>query len=570
MKVKVNPILTTITLILFVASIFLCIVLGFADVDANLDFLVAESDCSVLPELVSTDSLELSTEDLVVDTPKVYTLTIPDGLVSESLCMKVKHILLTIESDGKILYKSDKIDRDFYTNSIGSYFVFLPVSQLEPGTELQIYCQPCYVHTSGLIDNIRLENSWLYVKTVILSKISFLFVCLFLSFCSITCMCLHIPLKTQFNDFLYLGLMTLCIAVYTFCESQILQLFNVNSQLVHLMTYFSLSFVPVTLLFYTQSFYNVKNRKVSYILISYSLGTFLINSLLNFFSPLDYHILVFLPHSALLFSISYTVYCLFNYIKELKKLNKLVGSYKFSFILQTIGFMGMCVCTLIDIFRFYFLKSSNMLVFVKLSVVVFVATYMVASVVKIFSVMQTVNKSAFIAKLAYCDGLTGLMNRTAFNERMSKTNESCGVVMFDVNSLKYVNDTFGHSAGDTLLLAASDTLKELFEPLLIQSELYRIGGDEFVAVLSSKDYIEFNTCCDWVVNNLSIISERHSDAENHINVSIAYGFGFYASDHKTTKSLADVLSEADSNMYKCKRLMKANSLTQVEDMGVVV
>lgn len=566
MKEKINPVLSVITLVLFVASCVIIFILGFAD--AGFDSW--DEGYSLIPKLTSSDTTVYDTGNLVVDEPEVYTLTIPDGLNSASLCMKVKHLLITIESDGEILFSANRIERPLYTNSIGSYFIILPVSHLEPGTELQISCLPCYSQTSGLVDNIRLEDSWSYVKTVILSKLSFLFVCLFLGFCSISCMCLHIPLKSQFNDFLYLGLMSLCIAVYTFCESQILQLFCVNSQLVHLITYFSLSFVPVTLVFYTQEFYNVKNRKVSYILIFYSLFTFLINSILNFYSPLDYHMLAFLPHSAILFSISYTIFCLFNYIKALRAQSQLVGPNKISFILQTCGFMGMCVCTLIDIFRFYFLKSSDMLVFVKLSVVVFVVTYMVASVVKLFSVMKTVNQSSFISKLAYSDGLTGLKNRTAFNERISNTDENYGIVMFDVNNLKYVNDNFGHGAGDSLLLAAADTLKELFEPLMVSSEIYRIGGDEFVVVLLSEDFTEFNNCCDWVSSNLPIVSEKHSDAENNLNVSIAYGFGFYACANKLTKPLADVLSEADSNMYQCKRLMKARALTEVEGEGVVV
>ena len=58
------------------------------------------------------------------------------------------------------------------------------------------------------------------------------------------------------------------------------------------------------------------------------------------------------------------------------------------------------------------------------------------------------------------------------------------IAMFDVNSLKLINDSLGHEAGDKYLLRACHLICEVFK----HSPVYRMGGDEFIVVLSGEDY----------------------------------------------------------------------------------
>lgn len=83
------------------------------------------------------------------------------------------------------------------------------------------------------------------------------------------------------------------------------------------------------------------------------------------------------------------------------------------------------------------------------------------------------------------DELTGLLNRHAYESDLRKIKEeglleNLIYVSADVNGLKIVNDTFGHAAGDELLLGAAECLKRCFG---IYGKVYRIGGDEFVAII---------------------------------------------------------------------------------------
>ena len=96
-----------------------------------------------------------------------------------------------------------------------------------------------------------------------------------------------------------------------------------------------------------------------------------------------------------------------------------------------------------------------------------------------------------ISRKAYRDSHTGVGNKTAYAEKVKELNRSIrkgdtafAIVMLDINMLKKVNDTYGHTAGDLYIKGCCRLFCETFD----QSPVYRIGGDEFVAILSGSDY----------------------------------------------------------------------------------
>lgn len=91
-----------------------------------------------------------------------------------------------------------------------------------------------------------------------------------------------------------------------------------------------------------------------------------------------------------------------------------------------------------------------------------------------------------LAEQALTDALTGLSNRSAFDERMDVRTLSDGecLVVIDVDRFKQVNDGWGHAAGDELLRSVAARLRE---HLRQHDFVARIGGDEFVAILHGSD-----------------------------------------------------------------------------------
>lgn len=85
-----------------------------------------------------------------------------------------------------------------------------------------------------------------------------------------------------------------------------------------------------------------------------------------------------------------------------------------------------------------------------------------------------------IKHISEFDALTGLQNRRASEDMLKNAEEKIKtVIVFDVNNLKWVNDTLGHNAGDELLIGTTQCLLNSFE----KNTIFRIGGDEFVGLL---------------------------------------------------------------------------------------
>jgi diguanylate cyclase (GGDEF)-like protein len=160
-----------------------------------------------------------------------------------------------------------------------------------------------------------------------------------------------------------------------------------------------------------------------------------------------------------------------------------------------------------------------------------------------------------INALARTDGMTGMENRTAYLARIAELDPSLAkkmlshfaVIMFDLNNLKYVNDEYGHAEGDKYIIASAKLLKKSFP----DAELFRFGGDEFVALQFNTSPAELDALILGFEENVEKRNKRHN-----VKMSIACGYALY--DEKKDTCLADVYNRADAAMYAQKRKLKAS------------
>ncbi len=152
------------------------------------------------------------------------------------------------------------------------------------------------------------------------------------------------------------------------------------------------------------------------------------------------------------------------------------------------------------------------------------------------------------------DSLTGLRNTTSykgwiakFNNEIEKKTANFGVVVFDLNQLKETNDTYGHNAGDKLIVTAAKLISDVFK----RSPVFRIGGDEFLAILQHKDLEEREK----LFAQLDTESSKTCLKENgETSISIARGFAMFDPDKDL--QFKDVFKRADDAMYENKRKRK--------------
>ena len=154
------------------------------------------------------------------------------------------------------------------------------------------------------------------------------------------------------------------------------------------------------------------------------------------------------------------------------------------------------------------------------------------------------------------DPLTNVNNRIAYEDKekylQSEMNSDAGIdfaiVNFDVNNLKLINDTYGHDAGDDYLIRACHLICNIFK----HSPVYRIGGDEFVAVLTGGDYDIREKLMREIRKRMSPYTDKLPLPNDF--VSIACGIAVY--DRSKDTSIQDIFKRADEDMYKNKAKIK--------------
>jgi diguanylate cyclase (GGDEF)-like protein/PAS domain S-box-containing protein len=162
------------------------------------------------------------------------------------------------------------------------------------------------------------------------------------------------------------------------------------------------------------------------------------------------------------------------------------------------------------------------------------------------------NHQKQLERIAHYDPLTGLPNRALFADRLrlaikqsDRREKSIAVVYLDLDDFKAVNDTYGHSVGDQLLVKVSQRM----EGVLRDSDtLSRLGGDEFIAILTDMDKVED---CEPLISRLLKAASAPVFVENKsLSVASSIGVTLYPQD----PSDADLLiRHADQAMYTAKQ-----------------
>ncbi len=206
-----------------------------------------------------------------------------------------------------------------------------------------------------------------------------------------------------------------------------------------------------------------------------------------------------------------------------------------------------CSLTLLLDFIGFYSGSWNVNTFGRIGFLLYITVLGLASTKESAILMKMGLEANSYQKLAYTDQMTGMNNRTCFNidfSELSKNPEDVAIIDFDLNNLKYTNDTFGHSAGDLYIKNCATIIDEIFDGI---GKCYRVGGDEFVVLIEKASAVD--------IPHYMAMLEANVDACNRENrklrMQIAYGYAIFMAD--TDKNLEDTYNRADKIMYANKK-----------------
>ncbi len=154
--------------------------------------------------------------------------------------------------------------------------------------------------------------------------------------------------------------------------------------------------------------------------------------------------------------------------------------------------------------------------------------------------------------LAYHDGLTGLPNRANFTMRLRETldlarrhQHSLALMYVDLDRFKHVNDSMGHAAGDALLQKVASRVQSCLRG---SDLLFRVGGDEFVVILS--EITSTNDGADVAKRIMKVVASPMVLSGHDVSIGATVGIAVYPGDADTAEKL---IKNADAAMYSAKQ-----------------
>ncbi len=481
----------------------------------------------------------------------------------KSLCFRSKNIFYEVYVDGELRYEPEIPESRVYNESFGTRWSYIPLYSADAGKLVEVRFYTVYEDSRACMDYLCIGSAVGVLLSTFAEKSVAFITCLLMLFVGLLLIVADIPINMQEqknHELLYLGLFAVSVALWCVAESNLLQFFTNDSRLVQSISCCSLILISIPMVLYLDAAFGFRRCVVVPFICYLSAAEFLICTILHFVGIMDYHDTLTFSHIVLgITAVVLVVTILQNAFRAGR--SKMRNVYK---LLRAIGLTGIAFATGIDIIRYYIGNGGDSAMFVRIGLLVFILCYGSSSLEKTINAVKLGVQSEFVSQLAYRDGLTGLGNRTAFQERLVELekyneSESVAIIMFDVNDLKYINDNMGHKKGDELLVCCANLIQGALER--VGGDCYRIGGDEFSAVLQGEN-IQMR-CEDGILLFKDSVLEYNAVPGHPFRISIARGYAIYERMEGDV-TLMDVYQQADEKMYEHKKKIKEQQTSPEE------
>ena len=186
--------------------------------------------------------------------------------------------------------------------------------------------------------------------------------------------------------------------------------------------------------------------------------------------------------------------------------------------------------------------------------------------ITVFSIRKLQKQQQLLARIASTDSLTGLDNRREFLQvtqqalRGNDTEEPLSLIMFDLDNLKWINDNYGHQAGDWVLSQIGKVLTARLTVATVSCA--RVGGEEFVLCLKGTNVNEALAYCHEIQCWLAAIDTKAK--LDGLQLSASFGV---CDTNQVGKQLDSLISGADLAMYKAKKAGRRQAVKYPMEQG---
>lgn len=540
--------------------IYLYIVVFFVGLVLYITFNFKTNTYSLVDEsaTISIDNWKLYTEDGTY--LGFYDNTEIDIAPDEFIIMRAKlpftlpydfcmgfssnHLNLYVYAEHELIYEFSSGDNSFgHTPGYGYHMI--PQIYRYADKEIEIHISSPYGIT--VLPKIELASAKsLFFRQLALSTLPFgISIITLMIGIFILCYGLYTIIKANINkSFIFLGLFTITLAIYTANEQTIFLLMTGNHIVSAYISFITLMIMPIPFVLFLKELYTNNNHIAWYIVIGLNFVNLTATTLLQILNIADYRETLTATHIMYIITITTTVVMT---IYELIKY-KLTTSMKLNLICISV----VAVFLIATLAIYYKSDQQEPTVLGNFGFLIYIIVVGLHSIKSNTSLIAKGRQAEKYKSMAYTDNLTGLRNRTSHDARLTQSDTSLHryiIAMFDLNELKYYNDNLGHEVGDKYIITSANIIKTAFGPLADQ-HCYRIGGDEFCAIFEDKTVEDFNKAYETFCKLIDEFNSTSSDLQIHI----ATGYAEY--DSSIDSDLKETRSRADAMMYKNKFMIK--------------
>lgn len=467
-------------------------------------------------------------EDAPAGIRKEYRWTLSDITTTKDyLVFYIVHHYAQVRIDGELVYSLTQSEDNRICRSPSSIWVFVPLDQSDNGRDIQVTLTPAFKSAASRKTQFLLGDRAEIMLEVL--KDNGLIMLL-----SVLCIVMGNMLMIAFPVLLshkestswgmfYLGNFLLLLGIWRITDTRFSPiLFSENPLTLGYISILTLFLICVPLLLFMKDhFIGYKRTVLLFTALADGFVAF-VALIYQIFQIAELRETIIFCHIMLI--VSTTVVLLVTLVFGGRRQEE--ASQRWMILMLT-------PAVLMDLGFYYWKNTSS-------GAICTMVMFLIFATVRFFAEILSINRKIYV------DAQTGLLNRSRWNDLTEKNeplDTALGVMMLDLNRLKYINDTMGHKMGDKMIL---DFAKILRDRLPAECMIFRWGGDEFTVLVSDADHEKMR-------GYIARISEEVDwhNASGEIP-EIHFAVGYALSVDYPTHSCEELMKKADEKMYHNK------------------
>ena len=463
---------------------------------------------------------------------------VPDHAVLQIMC---NYKSMTAYVDGEEIFHALPSTFGMVKTDMGHYVALIPLSAEYSGKEIVIHITERESGYRSEIRYIRLTSASQYGFQILEENAMHLVFALVMLICVIAAigtwfvfwMRNGIIPEESYHSLLWIGLFAASVGTWFFTEAYVWAISTGAFAASGTLNYLALSLMPVSLLGILKSICTEKLVSLRWFVIIAKV--MLITEWILFLTGLvDFSGMLILMQMEC--AVAAAIFAVFLAWKRELFLVGDVVRYGMWILL------GMLVITLVA-----YSRGGNWLYWALGAVFVIVASVMVSAFMKLNLAIKDIAQTEQYKEHALTDIMTGLKSRYAYTifeaqQKVGYPSKALHLMFLDIDMLKKTNDTLGHVAGDEMIIAVSNCIKDAFGDV---AECFRMGGDEFLVATTAEEEV--------VQERLALFNRLVSKWSGRYVNSLTVSYGIAAASEHPDMDFEELLKTADSIMYDRKK-----------------